>query len=71
MPLIIKKKINSVPPQHRISRETRDKIAGALTDIFVPSIETGKVPEVWRIAHFVALFNKGYNDKPVSLISVV
>ena len=58
------------------SRETRDEIAGPLTQIFVSSLDTGEVPEDWRIANVVPLFMKGSKDnpgnyRPVSLMPVV
>ena len=60
----------------RLLRETRDVIAGPLTEIFVSSLDTGQVPEDWRIANVVPLFKKGSRDnpgnyRPVSLTSVV
>ena len=47
-----------------------------LTEIFVSSLDTGEVPEDWRIAKVVPLFKKGSRDnsgnyRPVSLTSVV
>eukprot|EP00061_Rhincodon_typus_P016637 g44953.t1 len=44
---------------HRILREELD---GPMTKIFVFSLETGEVPEEWRIAHVVPLFKKGNRD---------
>ncbi|PLS49478.1 hypothetical protein CYV29_15670, partial [Carnobacterium maltaromaticum] len=60
----------------RLLREAREEIAGALTDIFAASLNTGEVPEDWRIANVVPLFKKGSRDnpgnyRPVSLTSVV
>ena len=60
----------------RILREAREKIAGALREIFVFSLATGEIPEDWRIANVVPLFKKGSknnpgNYRPVSLTSVV
>ena len=60
----------------RTLREVCVEIAGALTEIFQMSLETGIVPEDWRIAHVVPLFKKGSRSKPgnyrpVSLTSVV
>eukprot|EP00061_Rhincodon_typus_P008190 g30596.t1 len=58
-----------------ILREARELIARALADFFVPSLATGEVPEVWRIANLVPLFqgsrdNPGYY-RPLSLTLVV
>ncbi|MFB2351557.1 hypothetical protein, partial [Priestia megaterium] len=43
----------------RTLREVCVEIAGALMEIFQMSLETGIVPEDWRIAHVVPLFKKG------------
>ena len=47
-----------------------------LTDIFKSSLESGQVPEDWRVANVTSLFKKGSreelgNYRPVSLTSVV
>ncbi len=47
-----------------------------LTDIFNSSLESGQVPEDWRVANVTPLFKKGSreelgNNRPVSLTSVV
>ena len=47
-----------------------------LTDIFNSSLESGQVPEDWRVANVTPLFKKGSreelgNYRPVSLTSVV
>ena len=60
----------------RTLREVRVEIARALTEISQMSLETGMVPEDWRIAHVVPLFKKGSrsipsNYRPVILTSVV
>ena len=60
----------------RTLREVSVEIAGAMTEIFQMSLETGIVPEDWRTAHVVPLFKKGSKSKPsnyrpVSLTSVV
>eukprot|EP00061_Rhincodon_typus_P010735 g35252.t1 len=47
----------------RLLREAREKIAGALTKIFVSSLATGKVPYDWQVASFVPLF-KGSRNNP-------
>ncbi|PJG60108.1 RNA-directed DNA polymerase, partial [Aeromonas cavernicola] len=73
-------KVDKSPDPDRIFprtlREDCVQIAGALTEIFQMSLETGSVPEDWRIAHVVPLFKKGSrsqpsNYRPVSLTSVV
>ena len=43
----------------RTLREVSVEIAGAMTEIFQMSLETGIVPEDWRTAHVVPLFKKG------------
>lgn len=48
----------------RFLRETTEEIAGGLTDIFVFSLITGKVPEDWRIVNCVPLFKGGNRDNP-------
>eukprot|EP00061_Rhincodon_typus_P013567 g40013.t1 len=48
----------------RMLREVREEIAGALTETFVSSLATGKVPEDWRIANVVPFFEKGNRDNP-------
>ena len=45
-----------------------------LTDIFNSSLESGQVPEDWRVANVTPLFKNGSreglgNDRPVSLTS--
>ena len=47
-----------------------------LTDIFNFSLESGQVPEDWRVANVISLFIKGSreelgNYRPISLTSVV
>ena len=47
-----------------------------MAKIFVSSLDTGEVPEDWRVANIVPLFQKGRRDNPgnyrlVSLTSVV
>eukprot|EP00061_Rhincodon_typus_P013763 g40342.t1 len=48
----------------RLLREAREEIAGALADIFISSLTTGKVPEDWRLASVVPLFEEGSRDNP-------
>ena len=59
-----------------VLRELRDVIAKPLQMIFNSSINTGIVPEAWKMAHVSAIFKKGDrklpgNYRPVSLTSVV
>lgn len=52
-----------------------DSIAGPLSSIFQQSIDTGEIPEDWRLAEVCPIFKKGRrsdpgNYRPVSLTSV-
>ena len=60
----------------RVLKETADAIAKPLTIIFNMSLQEGRLPSDWKIAHVTALFKKGKhssagNYRPVSLTSVV
>ena len=60
----------------RVLREVAEQVSKMLTDIFNSSLESGQVPEDWRVANVTPLFNKGSreelgNYRPVSLTSVV
>ena len=60
----------------RLLQEAREEIAEPLAMIFASSMETGDVPEDWRIVDVVPIFKKGNRDsprnyRPVSLTSVV
>ena len=60
----------------RLLWEAREEITEPLAMIFASSMETGEVPEDWRIADVVPIFKKGNRDspgnyRPVSLTSVV
>ena len=60
----------------RVLREVAEQVSEMLTDIFNFSLESGQVPEDWRVANVTPLFNKGSreelgNYRPVSLTSVV
>ena len=53
-----------------------EQVSEMLTDIFNCSLESGQVPEDWRVANVTSLFKKGSreelgNYRPVSLTSVV
>eukprot|EP00061_Rhincodon_typus_P017021 g45529.t1 len=49
---------------HRIVKEAREEIGGALTEIFASCLANGKVPEDRRIASVVPLFKKGNRNYP-------
>eukprot|EP00061_Rhincodon_typus_P013097 g39262.t1 len=60
----------------RVLKETAEEIVGALLIIFQESLESGRVPEDWKIAHVTPLFKKGLRQKTgnyrlISLTSVV
>ena len=60
----------------RVLSKVRVEIAEASVIIFQSSLDTGVVPEDWRIVNITPLFKKGCKDKssnyrPVSLTSVV
>ena len=60
----------------RVLRDAAEVLADPLTVIFNKSLEEGKVPDGWKIAHVTAIFKKGKrtspgNYRPVSLTSVI
>ena len=60
----------------RVLMEVAEQVSEMLTDIFNSSLESGQVPEDWRVVNVTPLFNKGSreelgNYRPVSLTSVV
>ena len=60
----------------RVLREVTEWISKMLTDIFISSLESGQVPEDWRVANVTPLLKKGSSEelgnyRPVSLTSVV
>ena len=61
--------------QPRVLMEVAEPVSEMLTDIFKSSIESGQVPEDWRVANVTPLFKKGSreelrNYRLVSLTSV-
>eukprot|EP00061_Rhincodon_typus_P002814 g18530.t1 len=60
----------------RVLKEIAEEIVEALVVIFQELLESGRVPEVWKIANVTPLFKKGIRQKtenyrPISLTSVV
>eukprot|EP00061_Rhincodon_typus_P013555 g39994.t1 len=60
----------------RILKEIAEKIVEALVVIFRASLESGLVPENWKMANVIPLFKKGGRQKignyrPISLTSVI
>eukprot|EP00061_Rhincodon_typus_P001405 g14714.t1 len=60
----------------RVLKEIAEAIVEALMVIFLESLESGRVPEDWKIIKVTPLFKKGVRQKtenyrPISLILVV
>ena len=60
----------------RVLMEVAEQVSEILMDIFNSSLESGQIPENWRVANVTPLFKKGSreelgNYRPVRLISVV
>ena len=60
----------------RIIKELATVISGPLSNIFQTSLQEGKLPQDWKIAHFTPIYKKGPktdagNYRPVSLTSVL
>ena len=60
----------------RVLMEVAEQVSEILTDILKSSLESGQVPEDWRVTNVTPLFKKGSreelgNYRPVSLTSVV
>eukprot|EP00061_Rhincodon_typus_P006823 g27857.t1 len=60
----------------RVLKEMGEEIVEALVVIFQESLESGRVPEDWKIANVTSLFKKGIrqtteNYRPISLTSVM
>ena len=61
---------------NRFIKDFRYELAGPLTKLFQWSINTGNVPNDWKLANVVPIFKKGQksdpsNYRPVSLTSIV
>eukprot|EP00061_Rhincodon_typus_P002561 g17890.t1 len=62
--------------QHRVIKEIAEEIVEALVVIFQGSLESGSVPEDWKIGNVTPVFKKGVRQKTenyrlISLTSVV
>eukprot|EP00061_Rhincodon_typus_P008853 g31840.t1 len=60
----------------RVLKEIAEEIVEALVVIFQESLESGRVPEAWKIANMTPLFKKGVRQKTenyrlISLTSVM
>ena len=62
----------------RVLMEVTEQVSEMFMDIFKSSLESGQVPEDWRVANVTPLFKKGSreefelgNYRPVSLMSIV
>ncbi|MDJ0596593.1 MAG: reverse transcriptase family protein [Pleurocapsa sp. MO_226.B13] len=60
----------------RVLKECKEEISDQLVNIFNMSVETGEVPEAWKLANVVPIFKKGDkaatgNYRPISLTSTV
>eukprot|EP00061_Rhincodon_typus_P001406 g14717.t1 len=60
----------------RVLKKIAEEIVEALVVVFQESLESGRVPEDWKIAKVTSLFKKGIRQKvenyrPTSLTSVV
>ena len=60
----------------RVVREVQNEMAPFLAEIFNKSLETGEVPEDWKLANVTPIFKKGdhecpKNYRPISLTSII
>ena len=49
--------------QPRVLMEVAEQVSEMLTDIFNSSLESGQVPEDWRVANVTPLFKKGSREE--------
>ncbi len=49
--------------QPRVLMEIAEQVSEMLTDIFNSSLESGQVPEDWRVANVTPLFKKGSREE--------
>ena len=47
----------------RVLMEVTEQVSEMLTDIFNSSLESGQVPEDWRVPNATPLFNKGSREE--------
>ena len=47
----------------RVVMEVPEQVSEILTDIFNSSLESGQVPEDWRVANFTPRFKKGSREE--------
>ena len=47
----------------RVLREVAEQVSEMLTDIFNSSLESGQVPEDWRVTNVTPLFKKGSREE--------
>ena len=73
-------KVNKTPGPDRISprilKEAKNELVKPLSILFNKSLNTGKVPDEWKLANVTPIFKKGskaeaQNYRPISLTSVV
>ena len=65
---------DGIPP--RVIKEMKNELARPLTLLFRKSLDTGKIPDDWRLAEVTPIFKKGSkadpgNYRPVSLTNVI
>ncbi|XP_043199360.1 uncharacterized protein LOC122369049, partial [Amphibalanus amphitrite] len=48
----------------RIIKETADSLASTLTSIYRSSLDTGTLPQDWKLADVVPIYKKGSKDEP-------
>ncbi len=60
----------------RVLKECKEELCDPLSTIFNNSIESGRVPELWKVANVIPVFKKGdrslaTNYRPICLTSIV